>query len=56
MRPLEKRLARSEAALLKCRQRLDEAGDLQAQLKREEDAHSEVLLRSAIMLAATVSV
>jgi hypothetical protein len=46
LRPLEKRLARSEAALLKCRQRLDEAGDLQAQLKREEDAHSEVYLRT----------
>jgi hypothetical protein len=43
LRPLESKLSKSEAALDKCRRRLEDLCDLQEQLKKEEEAHSEVL-------------
>ncbi len=43
LRPLSANLAKAEAALSKCRQRLEEQADLQEQLKLEEDAHAKVL-------------
>ncbi len=45
LRPLNASLTKSEAALSKCRQRLEEQADLQVQLKLEEDAHAKVLAR-----------
>ncbi len=43
LRPLNANLTKAEAALSKCRQRLEEQADLQEQLKLEEDAHARVL-------------
>ncbi len=43
LRPLNAKLVKAEAALVKCRQRLEEQSDLQEQLKLEEDAHAKVL-------------
>jgi hypothetical protein len=42
LRPLERRLARCDEALSRARARLEETGDVAAQLRREEEAHAEV--------------